>query len=697
MDQSGQPATRESSFSTVLSTEPFIANSLAGSFFRLLMESLPVSIHVIDSRGKVLWTNEPGKGPLPPGLDVARSLPDVFSGAVDSINEHTSEVLAAIDRDPRKWAWTRTVRLSSNETGPVAAICRIDLSKWRETELRLAERVKVLRYLQETSPVAQAVVHIPQGRRIWFANSAFHHLLEYSGSELEGVPFEALVSPRDESRVVSDLDAARDRGSLRVERYFRSQSGRDLLIRIHYDPIPGDEDRFCRLMLGRPGDDPRERSAILRQVVHMAETDALTGLPNRDWFLARLERELKRPHEGVLILANVDRFREINDGYGYETGDQVLTEVGRKLRQAVRPNGVVARAGANEFAVLLRGYSEDAAAQWARNMAGEISRLVFEFRDGVRMRATISAGVVLYPAHGKTVKELLGAVDTAASEAKNNGGNQIHVFAPAEDAREYHAALWRRREEIVHALDQGLYIPYFQPIVSLPSGAIEEHEALARCCSGSGIRPPSEFLPAAEHFGLAPAIDKTILRKALEALRASVDSGTPGAVSVNLSAISLDEKTLAREILGEIERNGIDASSLILEITETAAIRDLKRARSFLEELRERGIRFALDDFGVGYSSFAHLHTLPLDFLKLDRSYVENITASRFDRAFVKGMSDMAKGFGLITIAEGVSSLEILEELQNLGVDRAQGFLLGEPGPCFSSFARHPLVRPVTP
>lgn len=260
---------------------------------------------------------------------------------------------------------------------------------------------------------------------------------------------------------------------------------------------------------------------------------------------------------------------------------------------------------------------------------------------------TASFGVAGLPEQGRTAGDLLGAADTALRDAKERGRNQFRLASVRPGEMSRMAGLWRCREEILEALKSGAFVPYFQPVLNLSSGRLEKNEALARWVSPTGVRAPGEFLPAAEHFGFSSQLDFLILRSSLDRLQAVRKSGRSwGAVAVNLSAQSLDEEGLPDRYLALLEQTGNPPSDLILEITETAAVRSIDRARSFVETLRAHGVRFALDDFGVGYSAFSHLRALPLDYLKFDMSFIRNLVTSEFDRVFVTGMNEMAHGLG---------------------------------------------------
>ncbi|MCC6128582.1 MAG: EAL domain-containing protein [Acidobacteria bacterium] len=537
-----------------------------------------------------------------------------------------------------------------------------------------------------------AIVLTDATERIIAVNPAFVDLTGYEEKEAlgrrAGFLQGAQTDPMTRDRIRQALD---QRDPIRVEILNYKKDGRTFWAEISIEPVfdyTGTLTHWISFQrdISRRREGEQQRIELLRQVTQIAETDSLTHLPNRDWFLAQLERAINlstaKSRQLTLILADLDRFREINETSGYATGDQTLVMVGQLFRENLRKPDMVARLGGDEFGILLPETSVDNAPAVARKLLSALGAQGLTVADGLKLRMTASFGVASLPQHGHSARELLAAADAALHDAKERGRNQWRVaeIRPGETTRM--AGLWRRREEILEGLDSGAFVPYFQPVLNLTSGRLEKNEALARWVSPAGVRFPSEFLPAADHFGLSPRLDLVVLKASLERIQSLRRAGKSwGAVAVNLSAQSLDDDSLPARILEMLEATGNSASDLILEITETVAIRSTERTRAFIEKLREKGIRFALDDFGVGYSAFSHLRTLPLDYLKFDISFVRNLTNSEFDQVFVRGMNEMAHGLGLKTIAEGVETFDVLTLLAEMKVDYAQGYLIGRPAP----------------
>jgi diguanylate cyclase (GGDEF)-like protein/PAS domain S-box-containing protein len=564
------------------------------------------------------------------------------------------------------------------------------VTEGRPSGLLPSQLAKILSSSYMQSETAVAVMDPTE--KIVAVNPAFTDMTGYSESEAVGFRLGFLqgnqTDPTARERLRQAFD---DVEPTRVEVLNYRKDGRTFWAEVSIEPLldfTGNVTHWISFQrdISRRRENDQQRIELLRQVTQIAETDSLTQLPNRDWFLAHLERAASsataRAHQMTVILADLDRFKEINDTCGYAAGDQALVTVGRVFRSLVRKPDAVARLGGDEFGILLPETSVENGAIVARKLLQALSSEGIELAQGLTLRMTASFGVAGLPEQGQTAGELLGAADTALRDAKERGRNQFRLatLRPGEMTRM--AGLWRRREEIVEALKSGAFVPYFQPVLNLSSGRLEKNEALARWVSPTGVRAPGEFFPAAEHFGLSAEVDFVILRAAMDRLQAVRKSGRSwGAVAVNLSAQSLDEEGLPDRILALLEQTGNPPSDLILEITETAAVRSIDRARSFVETLRAHGVRFALDDFGVGYSAFSHLRALPLDYLKFDMSFIRNLVSSEFDRVFVTGMNEMAHGLGIQTIAEGVEKFDTLTLLAELGVDFAQGYLIGRPVP----------------
>jgi diguanylate cyclase (GGDEF)-like protein len=411
--------------------------------------------------------------------------------------------------------------------------------------------------------------------------------------------------------------------------------------------------------------DVSERKRYERRLRHLADHDGLTGLVNRRRFEECIDGE------GAVVLLGLDRFKYVNDAHGHTAGDDVLRAVAAALRSAARPGDVVARLGGDEFAVLLDGASlEDAA-----RIAGELVRAVAACRvsfGGLAIAA--SAGVVRL---GDAERPLLAA-DLAMHAAKEAGGNRVHVTHGGDSRVAGMQARVARADQVRRALGEDRFTLYWQPIVELAGGEATQYELLLRMIGEDGaIVPPGAFIEVAERFGLIGELDRWVIRRAIRLLAARPDVR----LEVNVSGCSLSDAELPSFVEREIAVAGVDPSRLVFEITETSAIADMEQAREFAERLTRLGCRFALDDFGAGFSSFHYLKYLPLDSLKIDGDFVRGLASSPTDRLVVKAMVDIARGMGMKTIAEFVEDAETVTLLRELGVDYSQGYHHGRPVP----------------
>jgi diguanylate cyclase (GGDEF)-like protein/PAS domain S-box-containing protein len=430
--------------------------------------------------------------------------------------------------------------------------------------------------------------------------------------------------------------------------------------------------------------DITERTYAEEQIRHLAYHDALTGLPNRLLFKDRLTVALNRAQRdqtslGVLFL-DLDHFKYINDSFGHNIGDQLLQAVGLRLQSCVRESDTVARLGGDEFTILLPAMnsSEDAAVI-ARKILDAI-RLPF-FIDGRDFYLTTSVGVSVCPEDGSDAETLIKNADTAMYQAKEQGRDNYQLF----NARINAIALERLSLEngLRKALSNGEFILHYQPIYSVASGRIYGMEALVRWQHPElGLVPPAQFIPLAEASGLMPEIGSWVLRTACRQLREWEQKGFSGLVmAVNLSATQLAKGNLVQEVVAIIRETGIAPSSVELEITESSAMQNPETSIQALQQLKEHGLRISLDDFGTGHSSLSYLKRFPIDTLKIDQSFVRDLTTDAETAAIVMAIIAMAYSLKLKVIAEGVEQEEQRWFLSSHGCEFMQGFLFEHPVP----------------
>ena len=431
--------------------------------------------------------------------------------------------------------------------------------------------------------------------------------------------------------------------------------------------------------------DVSESRELNRRLSYHASHDILTGLVNRREFESRLERALKsakaRETSYALVYLDLDQFKIVNDSCGHSAGDALLGQLGALLKSKIRWRDTLARLGGDEFGVLLESCSLDEAMQTAEALRLAIGDYKFMWDDRT-FRLGVSIGVVPITADTEDVAGLLSAADSACSAAKEAGRNRIHSF------QENDIDLMRRRRElqwaarISNALEENrfeLFRQTIQPLQSDEDGA--HYELLLRMRDeNGGIISPGLFIEAAERFDKTPEIDRWVIRSAFRWLVSEADERERLALcSINLSGKSLGDEKFLPFVIDQFQMSGLDATKVCFEITETAAIASYSQANRFINALKELGCKFALDDFGTGLSSFGYLKHFPVDFLKIDGSFVKEILHDPIDREMVRSINEIGHLTGKQTIAEFAENEEIITMLRGMGIDYAQGYGVSEP------------------
>jgi diguanylate cyclase (GGDEF)-like protein/PAS domain S-box-containing protein len=433
------------------------------------------------------------------------------------------------------------------------------------------------------------------------------------------------------------------------------------------------------------GLDITERKKAEQRLSWLAEHDSLTGLFNRRRFQQDLEqaiaisRRYKRP--GAILFVDLDQFKYINDTKGHQSGDALLKTVASNLSRLIRDTDVIARLGGDEFGILLRETNMDGAIRVSTDINAMLSRVAFTM-EGRAHKISASIGITLFPEHGTDPHDLLAYADLAMYQAKELGRNGWHMYSVHEKAKERLDARMQWEQKVEEAIESDRFVLYYQPILDLKTGSVSRYEALMRAIDQDGsILSPASIISTAERLGLIHKIDHIVLRKAISQIRALNEQGRHVQLSVNLSAKAFEDSDLVPALEDMLKQDNVQPVSLIFELTETAAVADFGLARNMMTSLRKLGCRFALDDFGVGFSSFFYLKQLPVDYIKIDGSFIRNLDQDMDDRTLVKAMSDVATGFGKKTIAEFVENADILQLLRELRVDFAQGYHIGKPLP----------------
>ena len=430
--------------------------------------------------------------------------------------------------------------------------------------------------------------------------------------------------------------------------------------------------------------DISERKRFESQLVHVANHDPLTGLFNRRRFDEEVERHLSEAQRydlhGVLLFMDLDQFKDVNDSRGHRAGDELLSGLARLLQERLRATDVVARLGGDEFAVLLPHTDAEQAQDVAADLLDAIRSQTFVV-GGSPLRITASVGMALFPDHAVVAGELLSRADLAMYRAKDEGRDRSCLYAPDGDWQAQIESRIGWHQRVREALENGRFVLHAQPILDLGDGRISQYELLLRLVDGGEFVLPGLFLDTAERSGLIHDIDRWVVQQAIQLIAAHQSAGKELRLEVNLSGKAFADQELLQMIRRELVATKIDPANLVLEVTETAAIANIDQAQKFVRTLKALGCGFALDDFGVGFSSFSHLKHLPVDYLKIDGSFIRDLARNTVDQHLVQAMVAVARGLGKRTIAEFVGDDETLQLLRGYGVDFAQGYFIGRPAP----------------
>jgi diguanylate cyclase (GGDEF)-like protein len=418
-----------------------------------------------------------------------------------------------------------------------------------------------------------------------------------------------------------------------------------------------------------------QQQRLLEQALH----DSLTGLPNRTLLHDRVHQAILDAHrtDSVvgLLLMDMDRFKEINDTFGHHHGDLLLQQFGVRLQGALRESDTIARLGGDEFAILLPHTTEQGAVHVADKIVGALSQ-TFSVQ-GYELSVEASVGIAYYPQHGADATTLLQRADVAMYHAKRTDSGSA-VYTTAHD--DYSPDRLALISALGQAIDGDQLLLHYQPKVNLKTQLVDGVEALVRWQHPErGMIPPADFIPLAEHTGLIRPLTRWVLSSALQQCRTWQLAGLELSVAVNLSARSLHDPELIPMVIELLDAWNVRADRLEIELTESSLMADPVHGAEILQQLHDMGVRIAIDDFGTGYSSLAYLRHLPVDEIKIDRSFVQNMAGDDDDAFIIRSVSDLGHSLRLEVVAEGVEDQRSLQLLAVMGCDLAQGYHLSRP------------------
>jgi diguanylate cyclase (GGDEF)-like protein/PAS domain S-box-containing protein len=522
-------------------------------------------------------------------------------------------------------------------------------------------------------------------------NEAFERLTGYSTETLETTRIAELLHPED---VATDFAAMARLGSgeldgFQLEQRILHAERHAVWVALSASLVRGADG--TPLYCIRQVQDIEERKRYESELGYLVEHDPLSGLLNRRGFMRELTHEMAYARRyggaGAVLFLDLDDFKLVNDSLGHGIGDAVLSEVARILNERLRETDALARLGGDEFAVLLPQTSASEAQELA-------SALIAAVRDDCAIalpggrRVTLSVGINRFGMTGEkvTADEVLVGADGAMYSAKDAGKDRVAIASVATHERTNSRVTWAER--VKQAVQENLFELHCQPIVELASGEVAQWELLLRLPGERGeLILPAQFLYTAERSGLILEIDRWVLRQAIDLISDQTERGVQVRLAVNVSGRSVGDPQLLALVEQELQRTAIDPASLILEVTETAAIANMDRARGFATKLRSLGCQFALDDFGAGFGSFYYLKHIPFDYVKIDGEFIRNLPTHTTDQLILDSIVQMSKGLGKHTIAEYVGNPETVEMLKQHGVDYGQGFHLGKPVPLSEALA----------
>jgi diguanylate cyclase (GGDEF)-like protein/PAS domain S-box-containing protein len=679
--------------------------------FRALLEAAPDAMVIVDWHGHIQLVNAQAERLFAwpreeiIGQNIAALIPDRLRGAH---REHLKAYLRDAHARPmggnhelfgrRKDASEFPVEISlgplQTDQGLLVSSTIRDISQRKAAEAALREAEERFRTAFEAAPVGMALASLDG--RLLEVNRALCDIIGYSRDQLEATTFASIMHPEEvpDDEVELKRLIAGTTSRYRAERRYIHSAGHpvpvDLSVAVVHD-ANGEPRHFLAQL-----HDITERKRFEGQLQYLADHDPLTGTFNRRRFEHELQRELARVSRydsgGAVLAIDLDHFKYVNDTLGHSVGDELISQAGRIFGERLRGTDTIARLGGDEFAVILPGVTREEAVRVAENLLvalREQARIGDGPGEGMLShgtehprRVSASIGVALLEGEALSGEEKLVEADIAMYDAKEAGRDRVVVYDSAQDRQVRMQARLAWADRIRDALEEGRFVLHAQPILALNGDEVPRHELLIRMRGmNDDLIPPGTFLYIGERFDLIQAIDRWVLGQAIELLAEHKHAGSRLHLEVNLSAKSVTDPKLLDFVAGELRNAGIDGRGLCVEVTETAAIVNVDRARRFAHQLADLGCEFALDDFGAGFASFYYLKHMVFDYVKIDGEFIRQLPESHVNQLVVQSVVDIARGLGKRTIAEFVGDDETLELLKQYGIDYAQGFYVARPGP----------------
>lgn len=550
-----------------------------------------------------------------------------------------------------------------------------------------AELLKQKRWFSSVlHSVGDGLVATDQNYQVQLLNPVAETLTGFSSEDAQGLPLDQVFQLFDDnSRLKVNLPTTFDTGAPRYFEhvYLKNRQGAEIHVEGVISVIHGEHDEVEGLAIAVR--DVSDIKTMSDTIVYQASHDALTGLINRHELFARVDELIDKSRNNgqdhAFAYVDLDQFKIVNDVCGHGAGDELLRQIAQTIDETIEGKYILGRLGGDEFGLVFLDSHLDKNIQTSQELLSKLRRKFIWQKNSFNVTASIG----LVPIGGQDIDlyTVLSAADDACFLAKEEGGNALKVYETAD-----YTFLKRRGEmqwisRLTKALEEDRFVLFAQHIEPLKEGHSPKSEVLLRLVEVEGeMIDPGQFIPAAERYNLMPHIDRWVIKNMMHHVRDRAASGLDSAVyCVNISGASLADDSFADYIVQLFEETGADPSCFCLEVTETTAIENLTRAVAFMNRLKKLGVTFALDDFGNGFSSFAYLKRLPVDFLKIDGSFVRDIDQDKIDYAMVEAVNNIGHAIGMQTIAEFVGNNIIKDMVEAMGVDYAQGFAISHPLP----------------
>ena len=542
--------------------------------------------------------------------------------------------------------------------------------------------------------MGESVITVDAEGRIDYINHSAETLLSQRFDQVMGKSFAEVASLVDENDRRSLGDPVRKAlttgGRVTMGRravLVPANAGPERSVEISVTPLRFDGKDILGLVLVLH--DTSELRGLTRQMTYQASHDALTGLVNRREFERRLQEAMDSAQAGNighgLCYLDLDRFKVVNDTCGHTAGDNMLREVASLIKEAVRDSDTVGRIGGDEFALLLIGCPLEKARQIADDVVRSVNDYRFVWKDKI-FNIGVSIGLVEIGRGSGAIEDMMNSADSACYVAKKQGGLHVHVYSAREEASARHSGEIHWLQKLQGALRDSKFELYFQPIVHARADGVRGPalEVFVRLMGENGQpgAPPAEFIRAAERYRLMPQIDRWVVQTVLSALGRGGMKVPPGrSVAINIAGQTLGDSDFLEFVVDCFDHTGANPGDICFEVTESSVVANLDHAQRFIAVLHGMGCEFALDDFGSGLSSFSTLRTLPMDYLKIDGSFIHNLAGDTVNRAMVAAMIDLSRSLNFRVVAEQVEDQLSLDTVTDMGIDFVQGFVVGRPQP----------------